>query len=123
MRTTLLHGIEVIVALALLAPCAHGQDAWPQFMRDSAHTGDAASEALQLPLGLTAQIKLDDAVLTSAAVVDGHRLLPKQPAAPQNAMAHSGRLRIAMATRSPSSIPKRERKAPAMVAAMRKFSS
>jgi outer membrane protein assembly factor BamB len=44
---------------------------WPQFMRDSAHTGDAADEALALPLGLVAQVRLDDAVMTSPAVVGG----------------------------------------------------
>src|ERR1019366_4106583 len=39
-------------------------------MRDAAHTG-AADEVLQSPLGLAAHIKLEDAVLTSAAVVKG----------------------------------------------------
>ena len=47
---------------------------WPQFMRDAAHTGDAADEALRLPLGLVAQVKLDDAVLTSAGGRRGPRL-------------------------------------------------
>jgi outer membrane protein assembly factor BamB len=51
---------------------------WPQFMRDSAHTGDAADENLRLPLGLVAQVKLDDAVLTSAAVVKGHAYVVDQ---------------------------------------------
>src|SRR5512141_3052591 len=51
-------------------PVARASD-WPQFMRDSAHTGDAADEVLQLPLGLVAQVKLDDAVMTSPAVVGG----------------------------------------------------
>ena len=44
---------------------------WPQFMRDSQHTGDAAEESLRLPLGLAACVKLDDAVTTSPAVVGG----------------------------------------------------
>lgn len=44
---------------------------WPQFMRHATHTGDAADESLRLPLGLVAQVKMDDAVLTSAAVVEG----------------------------------------------------
>ena len=44
---------------------------WPQFMRDSEHTGDASGEVLDLPLALIAQVKLDDAVLTSPAVVGG----------------------------------------------------
>ena len=42
---------------------------------------------------------------------------PPAAAAPQKAMAHSGRLRMAMATRSPFSTPKRSRSARAMVAA------
>jgi len=42
---------------------------WPQFMRSASHTGDAADEALTLPLGLLAQVKLDDAALTAPAVV------------------------------------------------------
>jgi len=57
-------------ALLLWAAPALGSD-WPQFMRDAAHTGDAADEALTLPLGLIAQVKLDDAVMTSPAVVGG----------------------------------------------------
>ncbi len=44
---------------------------WPQFMHDSEHTGDADDERLEMPLDLVAQIKLDDAVLTSPAVVGG----------------------------------------------------
>lgn len=44
---------------------------WPQFMHNAAHTGDAAEEALQLPLGLVAQVRLDDAVHTAPAVVAG----------------------------------------------------
>ena len=67
-----------LIAL-LIACCAAplagpaGAADWPQFMRDSAHTGDAADEALseKLPLGLLAQVKLDDAVMTSPAVVGG----------------------------------------------------
>src|SRR4051794_7153875 len=41
---------------------------WPQFMRGPEHTGDASDESLRLPLGLVAQIKLDDAAMTSPAV-------------------------------------------------------
>ncbi|QDU31387.1 Quinohemoprotein alcohol dehydrogenase ADH-IIG precursor [Anatilimnocola aggregata] len=44
---------------------------WPQFMRNSEHTGDAAEEALQLPLGLATCVRLDDAITTSPAVVNG----------------------------------------------------
>jgi outer membrane protein assembly factor BamB len=44
---------------------------WPQFMRSSEHSGDAADEALQMPLGLMAQIRLDDAAMSAPAVVGG----------------------------------------------------
>jgi len=44
---------------------------WPQFMRNAQHTGDAAAEALQFPLGLATAVALDDAVTTSPAVVAG----------------------------------------------------
>src|SRR5437762_14000630 len=44
---------------------------WSQFMRNSQHSGDAAEEALRLPLGLATCVKLDDAVTTSPAVVAG----------------------------------------------------
>ena len=57
-------------ALMLASAPALASD-WPQFMRSSEHTGDAADEALALPLGLVAQVKLDDAVMTSPAVVGG----------------------------------------------------
>lgn len=49
---------------------AHAED-WPQYMRDSQHTGDAESERIEMPLGLVAQIKLDDAVLSAPVVVRG----------------------------------------------------
>jgi outer membrane protein assembly factor BamB len=65
-RTVLTGAFLVILA----GPPAAASD-WPQFMRDAAHTGDAADEALVLPLGLVAQVKLDDAVMTSPAVVGG----------------------------------------------------
>jgi outer membrane protein assembly factor BamB len=42
---------------------------WPQFMRTPEHTGDAAEETLALPLGLVAQVRRGDAILTSPAVV------------------------------------------------------
>src|SRR5262245_53389366 len=60
-----------ISCLAILACLFTAGADWPQYMRDSAHTGDAADEALQLPLGLVAQVKLADAVLSSPAVVGG----------------------------------------------------
>lgn len=58
------------VAVLVLTPALSAAD-WPQFMRDAAHTGDAAEENLHLPLGLVAQVKLDDAVLTAPAIVGG----------------------------------------------------
>ena len=44
---------------------------WTQFMRVPEHTGDAHSETLKLPLGLCTFVRLDDAILTSPAVVGG----------------------------------------------------
>src|SRR6266508_3677479 len=44
---------------------------WPQFMRDPEHAGDAAEEALRLPLGLATCVKLDEVVTTARAVVGG----------------------------------------------------
>ena len=40
--------------LLMTTPSALAAD-WPQFMRDSAHTGNAEDEALKLPLGLVAR--------------------------------------------------------------------
>lgn len=68
--------LGLLIALLIRQPIAAAD--WPQFMRDSAHTGDAADENLRLPLGLVAQVKLDDAVLTSAAVVKGHAYVVDQ---------------------------------------------
>lgn len=47
-----------------------GED-WPQFMGNAAHNGDGADAALVPPLGLLAQVKLDDAVVASPAVAGG----------------------------------------------------
>ncbi|MFH1023188.1 MAG: PQQ-binding-like beta-propeller repeat protein [Planctomycetota bacterium] len=70
-RSTLI----LITAMTLIGVLAAGGSAdasdWPQFMRGPERTGDAADEVLQLPLGLVAQVKLDDAVMTSPAVVGG----------------------------------------------------
>ncbi len=60
----------LVLGVSLAAPAAAAAD-WPQFMRTSEHAGDAADEELKLPLGLVAQVKLDDAVMTSPAVVGG----------------------------------------------------
>ena len=49
---------------------SHGAD-WTQYMRDAAHTADAHDERLSLPLHLAARVTLDDAVLSSPAVVGG----------------------------------------------------
>ena len=49
----------VLAAFLVGAQCPAAN--WPQFMRNPAHTGDAADEELRLPLGLAAQVRLDDA--------------------------------------------------------------
>jgi len=59
-----------VLAMILSCSSVMGAD-WPQFMRDSAHSGNAADESLAMPLGLLAQVKLDDAVMTSPAIVGG----------------------------------------------------
>ncbi len=65
---------HLLIAVILTASCSwspvHAAD-WPQFMHDAAHTGDAAGEELKMPLGLVAQVKLGDMILTSPAVVGG----------------------------------------------------
>src|SRR4051812_36468558 len=61
----------LLVLAFCCAPCGVAAADWPQLMRVSEHTGDALGEALRLPLGLAACVKLDDAVTTSPAVVGG----------------------------------------------------
>jgi len=64
--------LRLAAIVALLLPAAARQEAasdWPQFMRVSEHTGDAAAEALAFPLGLVAQVRLGDALLSSPAVI------------------------------------------------------
>ncbi|MBL8792372.1 MAG: PQQ-binding-like beta-propeller repeat protein [Planctomycetia bacterium] len=61
----------LLLALALLGESSTRAADWPQFMRGPQHTGDAADEALRLPLGLATCVQLDDAVTTSPAVVAG----------------------------------------------------
>ncbi|MFH0982059.1 MAG: PQQ-binding-like beta-propeller repeat protein [Planctomycetota bacterium] len=61
----------LLVAFSLAPAGAAFASDWPQFMRGPERTGDADDEVLQLPLGLVAQVKLDDAVMTSPAVVGG----------------------------------------------------
>lgn len=72
--------LRVWAALAaVLGACSPGPAAdWPQFMRDAAHTGDAPDEELKTPLGLVARVKLDDAVMTSPAVVGGRAYVVDQ---------------------------------------------
>jgi outer membrane protein assembly factor BamB len=68
---------RLLVVLALFLPSLVGPGPvlcaadWPQFMRSSARTGDAAEESLSLPLGLSVCVQLDDAVTTAPAVVGG----------------------------------------------------
>ncbi|MCH7686165.1 MAG: PQQ-binding-like beta-propeller repeat protein, partial [Planctomycetes bacterium] len=59
------------MALLILGSLPAEASDWPQFMHDSQHTGDAAEEQLRMPLRLLTQVKLDDAVMTSPAVVGG----------------------------------------------------
>ena len=47
-------------------------------MRNAQRTGDAAQESLSLPLGLVAQVQLDDRVTTSPAVVGGRAYVVDQ---------------------------------------------
>ena len=67
----------ITVALVLAGTLCPAAD-WPQFMRDPAHTGDAADEELQIPLGLVAQVRLEDAVMTSPAVLGGRAYVVDQ---------------------------------------------
>jgi outer membrane protein assembly factor BamB len=59
------------IFVCLLLPVQDTAGDWPQFMRTAEHRGDAAGETLALPLGLEARVALDDAVLSSPAVVGG----------------------------------------------------
>jgi len=65
---------------------------WPQFMHDAQHTGDAYNERLDRPLVLKAQIKLDDAVLSSPAVVGGLVYVIDQIGAAYCVDPHAGRI-------------------------------
>ena len=69
-NATFLRAVVLTILIARLPAAADAGD-WPQFMRNPAHSGDASDEDLKLPLGLIAQVKLDDAVLTSPAIVSG----------------------------------------------------
>src|SRR5262245_57938566 len=74
-----------------LAQAAAAAD-WPQYMRTGAHTGDAPDETLRLPLGLVAQVKLDDAVLTAPAVVAGRAYVVDQMGTAYCIDPHKGRV-------------------------------
>lgn len=63
----------VVAILAVLKGSPAWCSDWPQFMRNPEHTGDAAEEAITLPLGLSTWVKLNDAILASPAVV-GNRV-------------------------------------------------
>lgn len=69
MRTATLVLVQVLVACGL-AGAVIAND-WPQFMRDAQRTGDAAEQRLRFPLGCVTAVPLDDAILTSPAVVNG----------------------------------------------------
>lgn len=64
--------IQVVLIALFAVPVipVQGID-WPQFMRNAQHNGDAWEEQLDLPLRLNAQVKLDDAILSSPAIVGG----------------------------------------------------
>ena len=70
MRRLLPQFFGILLTLALGAQFARPAD-WPQFMRTSARTGDAADESLKLPLGLATCVQLDDAITTAPAMVSG----------------------------------------------------
>ena len=60
---------SVCLALAVAAAGNVGAADWPQFMRVPERTGDASDEPLRLPLKLSTFVRLDDAILSSPAVV------------------------------------------------------
>jgi outer membrane protein assembly factor BamB len=72
-----LYLLTSVLALAFVVSRCPAAD-WPQFMRTSSHTGDAADEDLRLPLSLLAQVRVDDAVMTSPAVVGGRAYVVDQ---------------------------------------------
>ena len=69
--------LALVLSVLHVSLTASGSD-WPQFMRNSAHTGDARDDELQMPLSLVVQVQLDDAVLTSPAIVDGQAYVVDQ---------------------------------------------
>ncbi len=67
----------LVHAISAAAIAASPSD-WPQFMKTASLTGDAGQQRLETPLDLVAQVKLDDAILTSPAVVDGRAYVVDQ---------------------------------------------
>src|SRR5262245_20452352 len=91
----IISGVRVFlcwIALSFAAPQEPLPADWPQFMRDPAHTGDAADEALRLPLGLVARARLDDAVMTAPAVVAGRAVVVDQMGTAYAIDARSGKI-------------------------------
>ncbi len=80
-----------LAALLALCPATPAAD-WPQFMRDSAHTGNAPDETVKTPLGLAARVKLDDAVMTSPAIVGGDAYVVDQMGAAYRIDPRAGRV-------------------------------
>ena len=68
-------GMIAGLCLALAMGCARNAVSadWPQFMRTPEHTGDARNETLRIPLRLSTFVRLDDAILSSPAVVAAAR--------------------------------------------------
>jgi len=66
----LLLSVAYLGGLLPLLQAAERED-WPQFMGQPEHTGDGADVTLTLPLGLMAQVKLDDAILASPVASGG----------------------------------------------------
>src|SRR5258705_12286854 len=86
------HLIAVLLTFTGLSRSPVAAADWPQFMHNAAHTGDVPEEALQLPLGLVAQVRLDDAVMTSAAVVNGRAYVVDQMGAAYAIDPRAGRI-------------------------------
>jgi len=91
MMSLTIHWCTLCIALLALNSTAIAAD-WPQFMRNSSHTGDAVEESLRLPLGLVAQVRLNDAVLTAPAVVAGRAYVVDQMGTAYCIDPHAGRI-------------------------------
>jgi outer membrane protein assembly factor BamB len=96
-KNTRWFGVRVFVVVVLVLVMFRSElvaraGDWPQFMHDSEHTGDTSDERLEMPLHLVAQIKLDDAVLTSPAVVGGRAYVVDQMGAAYCVDPDAGRI-------------------------------